>query len=107
MGRLAGSAAGLVARSCSESLLDSTDDSEHASSPEPSSKLLTFMYGLGRQRYVELWSESGAQLLVFSTATGNLSRDTIEGFLLLLPVRSGSVMGGCMSLSLLCCGIQC
>jgi hypothetical protein len=106
MGRLAGRAAGLVARSCSESLLDSTDDSEHASSPEPSSKLLTFMYGLGRQRYVELWSESAAQLFVFSTATGSLSTDTIEGFLLLL-VRSGSVMGGCLSLSLFCCGKQC
>ena len=98
--------AGPVAGSCSESLLDNIEDSEHASSPEPSSKLLTFMYGLGRQRYVVLWSESGAQVSIFSTASGSLSTDTTEGLLLLL-VRSGSVVGDCLSLSLFCRGREC
>ena len=57
---------------------------------------------------MELWSESGAQLFVVSTATGSLSTDTTECFLLLLLlVSSGSVMGDCLSLSPFCCGIQC
>jgi hypothetical protein len=100
--------AGLVARSFSESLLDNTEDSEHASSPEPSSKLLTFRYGLGRQMYVVLWSESGAEPFVFSTATGSLSTDTTEGLLLLLLlVSSGNVVSDGLSLSPFCCGRQC
>lgn len=100
-----GSIAALVALSLSESLLDSTDDSEQASSPEPSSRLVALSWELGRQRYALLWPESVVQLLGSSTVTGSFSTETTEVLLVLrLLTSSGSVVGLSLFLLLSCGG---
>jgi hypothetical protein len=81
------------------------DDSEQASSPEPSSRLVALSWGLGRQRYVVLWSDSAGELFGSSMVIGSFSSEMMGGLLLLWKVvSSGSIMGAPLFLLLSCFG---